>query len=56
MRMFWEKTVKIGEKNCKKTSVCLWRLGAPLPDPHVVTLSYDYNFVEFVSSTKCVLF
>jgi len=27
---------------------------APPPDLHVVTFTYDYNFIEFVSSVKCV--
>jgi len=31
-------------------------LGAALPDLHVVTPAYYYNFVEFVSSGKCILF
>jgi len=28
--------------------------GAPPPDPHVLTPVYDYNFVEYVSSAKCI--
>jgi len=31
-------------------------LGALPLDPHVVTPAYYYNFVEFVSSAKCILF
>jgi len=42
MRIFWEKTVKF-----------VW---APPPDFHVVTSTYYYNFVEFISSAKCILF
>jgi len=37
------------EKYCKNPS-CI----APPPDPHVVTLTYYYNFIEFVSCVKCV--
>jgi len=42
MRVFLKNTVKIA------SSV------APPPDPHVVTLTYYYNFIEFVSSVKCI--
>jgi len=35
--------------------VCLRQLEALPLDPRVVTLTYYYNFVEFVSSDKCVL-
>jgi len=31
-------------------------MGAPLPDLHVVTPAYYYNFVGGVSSVKCILF
>jgi len=27
----------------------------PPPDSHVVTLTYYYNFIEFVPSIKCIL-
>jgi len=30
--------------------------GDPHPDPHVVTPTYYYNFVEFISSSNCVLY
>jgi len=54
-------------KNCKsgrlsvggsapRTPICLRRLGAPPPDPRVVTPAYYYNFIEFVSNVKCILF
>jgi len=39
-----------------RTLVCLRRLGVPPPDPCVVTHTYYYNFVEFVSSVKYILF
>jgi len=39
-----------------RTPVYLRRLGAPPSDPRVVTPAYYYNFVEFVSSVKCILF
>jgi len=42
MHVFRKNTVKIA------SSV------APPPDPHVVTLTYYYNFIEFVFSVKCV--
>jgi len=42
MRVIWKNTVKIA------SSV------APPPDPHVITLTYYYNFIEFVSSVKCI--
>jgi len=42
MRVFWKNTAKIA------SSV------VPPPNPHVVTLTYYYNFIEFVSSVKCV--
>jgi len=42
MRVFWKNTAKFA------SSVTL------PPDPHVVTLTYYYNFIEFVSSVKCV--
>jgi len=31
------------------------RLGSPPPDPHVITPANYCKFVEFISSTKCVL-
>jgi len=39
-----------------RTRVCLRRLGAPLPNPCVVIPTYYYNFVEFVSSIRYILF
>jgi len=42
---FWKNTVKIA------SSVTV----APPPDPHVVTLTYYYNFIKFISSVKCVI-
>jgi len=39
---FWENTVKIASS-----------ITSP-PDSHVVTLTYYYNFIEFVPSIKCV--
>jgi len=55
---FWEKTVKIVSASGirPQTPVFLRRLGAPPPDPRVVTPAYYYNFVKFVSSAKCILF
>jgi len=37
-------------------AVCLRRLGPPPPDPCVVTPPYYYNFVEFISCVKYILF
>jgi len=34
---------------------CLRRLKAPPPESSVVTHAYYYNYIEFVSSAKCVL-
>jgi len=45
MRIFWVKTVKIVSAS-----------GAPPLHPRVLIPAYYYNFVEFVSSAKCVLF
>jgi len=52
-----KNSVRIFGKNCtnRLSLACLWRLGAPAPDPRVVTSAYYYSFVEFISSTKCVL-
>jgi len=49
-----------GKKNCKNRfsvgeSAPVFR-GAPPPDPRVVISAYYYNFVEFVSSAKYILF
>jgi len=41
---FFRKTV-----NIVSASVCLRRLGTPLPESRVVTSAYYYNFVGFVS-------
>jgi len=30
-------------------------VGAPPPDPRIVTPAYYYSFVEFISSAECVL-
>jgi len=51
---FYEKTVKVvsGSGTLPPNPVCLRRLGAPLPDPRVVTPAYYYNFFKFVSSAK----
>jgi len=50
MRIFWEK-------NCRLASPPNPRLIVSLrPQTPVVTPVYYYNFVEFVSSAKCILF
>jgi len=41
---FWRKTYKIAASS-----------EVPPSDPHVLTLAYHYNFVEYISSAKCVL-
>jgi len=41
MPIFWKNTVKIASA-----------LGAAASDPRIVTPTYCYNFVEFVSSVK----
>jgi len=51
---FLEKTVQIASVS-GDPMVCLWRLGALPPDPHVVTSAYYYSFVEFIFIAKCVL-
>jgi len=47
------KNAFFGEKTRKFFSAS-WA-GVPPPDPRIVTSAYYYNFVEFVSSTKCIL-
>jgi len=58
MRIFWKKTVKIVSASGAPppNPVYLRRLEAPPSDPRVVTSAYYYNFIEFLSSAKCVLF
>jgi len=53
-----EKSVKIASASgaLLPTPVSLRRLGTLSSDPRVVTPAYCYNFVEFVSNTKCVLY
>jgi len=47
---FLENTVKIvsASGTPPPNPLCLrfWQLGAPSPDPRVVTLAYYYNFVK----------
>jgi len=51
---FWTKTVKIVSAS-GAPPVSIRRLGAPPPDPRVVTPAYYYNLVESVSSVNCDL-
>jgi len=55
MRIFLEKTVKIASASeaLSPNPVHLRRLVAG--GPRVVATAYYYNFVEFISSAKCVL-
>jgi len=50
-----EKTAKTLQRRGLQTPVCLRRLRIRPPDLSVVTPTYYYNYVEFVSSAKCVL-
>jgi len=50
MRIFWKNTVKIVSASTSFASGG-WGLGPQTPP--TVTLTYYYNFVEFVSSTQC---
>jgi len=52
---FLEKDVKNRLSFGGRTPAGLRRLGAEPPDPRVVTPAYYYNFVKFISSTKCGL-
>jgi len=63
MRFITKVCLKIREKIIKYASamrdpppipVCLRQLGAPPPDLRVVIPAYYYNFVELVSSGKCI--
>jgi len=58
MRIFWEKTVKIvlasgAEPLNPRLPLAA---GGSAPRPPLITPVYYYNFVEFVSSAKCILF
>jgi len=56
MRIFWEKTIKIVSASGDPPPNPRLPPAAPHPDSRVVTPSYYYNFVKFVSSAKCILF
>jgi len=56
MHIFLEKDVKKSLQRrglLPRTPVGLRRMGAPPPDPRVVTPAYCYNLVKFISSAKC---
>jgi len=55
MRIFGIKILKLRQRREIQTLVCLQRLEAPPPDPHVITLAYYCQSVEFISSAKCGL-
>jgi len=55
MRIVWkklQKSLSVGGSAPKPR----WPpLRAPLPDPRVITPTYYYRYVEFISSAKCIL-
>jgi len=53
MRIFW-KELKIASASGALSSIPRLLPAAALPDPRDFTPTYYYNFVEFVSSIKCV--
>jgi len=57
MRIFWKNTVKItSASGDSPPNPCVPRAaGSSAPDPRVVTFTYYYKCVEFISSVKCVL-
>jgi len=55
MRTFWNINVKLPQRPLPPNPVCLWQLGAPPPDPHVITPAYYCKFIEFISCTNCIL-
>jgi len=55
MHIFWNKNAKITSASGWNPPVCLWGLGALLPDSHVITPAYYCKSAEFISSTKWIL-
>jgi len=58
MRIFWKKCknrLSVGGSASEPPFASGGCMGAPPPDPRIVTLTYYYNLVEALFSAKCAL-